>query len=179
MTKLITCLLVCCCIVPIWAQNGSYFLSHHSPTEENFDNVCFDMAQDQNGVMYFAMKAGVFEFDGREWGLIPGAGAVYGLNKNDSGEIFWVGAKGFGKIGLDKNGFKQIQFLSDSSVTDVFQTLAIKDQVYFITDNKIYHYENQKANAEIIVSGNSQNLFTGMFEIFGDVYVQTERNTTF
>ncbi len=137
------------------------------------------MAQDQNGVMYFAMKAGVFEFDGREWALIPGAGAVYGLNKNDSGEIFWVGAKGFGKIGLDKNGFKQIQFLSDSSVTDVFQTLAIKDQVYFITDNKIYHYENPKANAEIIVSGNSQNLFTGMFEIFGDVYVQTERNTTF
>lgn len=179
MTKLITCILVCCCIVPNWAQNGSYFLSHHSPTEENFDYVCFDMAQDHNGVMYFAMKAGVFEFDGREWGLIPGTGAVYGLNKNDSGEIFWVGAKGFGKIGLDKNGFKQIQFLSDSSVTDAFQTLAIKDQVYFITDNKIYHYENQKANAEVIVSGNSQTLFTGMFEIFGDLYVQTERNTTF
>lgn len=137
------------------------------------------MAQDQNGVMYFAMKAGVLEFDGREWDLIPGAGAVYALNRNDSGEIFWVGAKGFGKIGLDKNGFKQIQFLSDSSVTDVFQTLATKDQVYFLTDNKIYHYKGGQGKAQVIISGNAQSLFTGMFELFGVVYVQTERNTTF
>ena len=30
------------------AQNGSYFLTHHSPSEENFDNVCFDMTQDDH-----------------------------------------------------------------------------------------------------------------------------------
>lgn len=137
------------------------------------------MAQDQSGVMYFAMKAGVLEFDGREWDLISNSGAVYALNKNDSGEIYWVGSKGFGKIALDEKGFKQIQYLSDSSVSDVFQTLAIRDQVYFLTDNKIYHYQEGQPKARIIISGNAQSLFTRMFELFGTVYVQTERNTTF
>ncbi len=179
MRKLITCWLFCICLLPVCAQNGSYFLSHHAPSEENFDNVCFDIAQDPNGIMYFAMKAGVLEFDGREWDLIPGAGAVYALNRNDSGDIFWVGAKGFGKIGLNKNGFKEIQYLSDSLVTNVFQTLSIGQQVYFLSENKIFLYRGGKSKAEVIISGNSQGMFTGMFELFGIVYVQTERNTIF
>ncbi len=135
MRKLITGWLLCICALPVCAQNGSYFLSHHAPSEENFDNVCFDIAQDPNGIMYFAMKAGVLEFDGREWDLIPGAGAVYALNRNDSGDIFWVGAKGFGRIALNPGGFKEIQYLSDSLVSNVFQTLAIGQQVYFLSEN--------------------------------------------
>src|SRR5687768_920231 len=144
-----TCLMVLCAITA-FAQNGSYFLSHHSPSEENFDNVCFDMAQDKNGVMYFAMKAGILEFDGREWDLIPGAGAVYALNRNDVGEIFWAGAKGFGKIGLNKRGFKEIQYLSDSTVTNVFQTLAIGQQVYFLSENRIFLYRGGKSRAGLL-----------------------------
>ncbi len=179
MRKLITGWLLCICALPACAQNGSYFLSHHAPSEENFDNVCFDIAQDPKGIMYFAMKAGVLEFDGREWDLIPGAGAVYALNRNDSGDIFWVGAKGFGKIGLNSNGFKEIQYLSDSLVSNVFQTLAIGQQVYFLSENKIFLYRGGKSKAEVIISGNSQGMFTGMFELFGIVYVQTERNTIF
>jgi hypothetical protein len=179
MRNLITCWLMCFCAISVCAQNGSYFLSHHAPSEENFDNVCFDMAQDKNGIMYYAMKAGVLEFDGREWDLIPGAGAVYALHRNDAGEIFWVGAKGFGKIGLNKNGFKEIQYLSDSTVTNVFQTLAIGQQVYFLSENKIFHYRGGKGKAALLISGNSQGMFTGMFELFGIVYVQTERNTIF
>src|SRR5688572_25565150 len=136
--NLITCLVVSFCAFPLFAQNGSYFLSHHSPSEENFGNICFDMAQDNHGIMYFAMKAGILEFDGREWDLIPGAGAIYALNTNSTGgDVFWVGAKGFGKIGYDKKGFKQIQYLSDSSVTDVFQSLSIGEDVYFLSENKI------------------------------------------
>src|SRR5690349_18519461 len=179
MRNLISCWLVCFCAISVSAQNGSYFLSHHSPSQENFDNVCFDIAQDKNGVMYFAMKAGVLEFDGREWELIPGAGAVYALHKNESGEIFWAGAKGFGKIGLDRKGFKEIQYLSDSLVTNVYQTLSIGQQVYFLSENKVFLYRGGKSKAEVIISGNAQNMFTGMFELFGIVYVQTERNTTF
>jgi hypothetical protein len=176
---LIICWLVLLCAVPSWAQNGSYFLSNHSPSEETFDNVCFDMAQDRNGIMYFAMKAGILEFDGREWDLIPGAGAIYALNQDQSGEIFWVGAKGFGKVGYDRNGFKQIQYLSDSTVSDVFQTLSIEDDVYFLSENEIFLHRSKESKTEVVISGSSQTIFSGMFELFGSVYVQTERNTTF
>ena len=179
MKTLLTCWMLCVCAMTLPAQTGSYFLSHHSPSEENFDNVCFDMVQDKDGIMYFAMKAGVLEFDGREWELIPGAGAVYGLNRNDSGEIFWVGAKGFGKIGLNNEGRKQIQFLSDSTVNNVFQSLSVGEQVYFLSGNNIFLYRGGKSKVEEAVSGNAQTMFTGMFELFGIVYVQTEGNTTF
>lgn len=179
MRKTATTWLLCLCALSAVAQNGSYFLSHHSPSEENFDNVCFDIAQDKNGIIYFAMKAGVLEFDGRDWDLIPGAGAVYALNRNDSGEIFWVGAKGFGKIGVNEKGFKEIQYLSDSTISNVFQTLAIGQQVYFLAENKIFLYRGSHTKAEAIISGNSQSMFTGMFELFGVIYVQTERNTIF
>jgi hypothetical protein len=161
------------------AQTGSYFLTHHSPTEKNFDNICFDMTQDQNGVMYFAMKAGVLEFDGREWDLLPGAGAIYALNRNAKGEIFWAGAKGFGKIGFDDRGFRQIQYLFDSTASDVFKTLVTGDEVYFLAQNKIYRYTTGQSKAEVIITGSAQNVFAGLFELFGVVYVQTERNATF
>lgn len=179
MRNFFTCWLLSLCAFSVCAQDGSYFLSHHAPADDNFDNVCFDIAQDNSGVMYFAMKAGILEFDGREWDLIPGAGAVYGLNRNDAGEIFWVGANGFGKIGLNRFGFKEIQYLSDSTTTNAFQSLTIGQQVYFLSENKIFLYRGGKSESEVIVSGNAQNMFTGMFELFGIVYVQTERNTTF
>ncbi len=179
MKKLIFCGLFSLCAFASSAQTGSYFLSHHAPSEENFDNVCFDMVQDNNGVMYFAMKAGVLEFDGREWDLISGAGAVYALNRNDAGEVFWAGAKGFGKIGVNNKGFKEIHYLSDSSVTNVFQTLTVGQQTYFLSENKIFLYRGGLSKTETIISGNGSNMFTGMFELFGIVYVQTERNTTF
>jgi hypothetical protein len=179
MARVLTSWVFLLCAITSWSQTGSYFLTHHSPSEENFDNVCFDIAQDDHGIMYFAMKAGVLEFDGREWDLIPGAGAVYGLNRNDTGEIFWVGAKGFGKIGLDQKGFKKIQYLSDSSVTDIFQTMSIGSDVYFLSQNRVFLYNSDEKKVSVFVTGNAQNMFTGMFELFGMVYVQTERNTTF
>lgn len=179
MAKLISAWLLYCCALPLWAQTGSYFLSHHAPAKENFDNVCFDMAQDRNGIMYFAMKAGVLEFDGHGWALLPAAGAVYALHHDASGEVFWAGAKGFGKIGSDEKGLKQLHYLSDPSVSDVFQTLAIGRDAYFLSENKIFIYRAGKSKAEVVISANAQNLFTGMFELFDIVYVQTERNITF
>ena len=179
MKKFVFCWLFCSWALVGFAQNGTYFLSHHSPSKDNFDNVCFDIVQDKHGIMYFAMKAGVLEFDGREWDLIPGAGAVYALNRNEAGEIFWVGAKGFGKIAQNRQGFKEIQYLSDSLTTNVFQTLAIGEHVYFLSENKIFLYRAGSSSAELLITGNAHTMFTGMFELFGTVYIQTERNTIF
>src|SRR5690606_25889141 len=151
MKRLIFCWMFCLSALVAGAQSGSYFLSHHAPSEDNFDNVCFDIAQDNNGVMYFAMKAGVLEFDGREWDLIPGAGAVYALKRNDAGDIFWAGAKGFGKVGINPYGFKEIQYLSDSTTNNVFQILTIGQQVYFLSENKILLYRGGNSKPEVIV----------------------------
>ena len=69
------------------SQTGNYFLSHFSPTEESYDNVCFDIAQNKNGLLYFATRNGVLEFDGRNWNLIRGNGAIYSLQIGEGERI--------------------------------------------------------------------------------------------
>src|SRR5882762_4915805 len=74
------------------AQQGNYFLSHFSPSDERIDYLTFGMAQDSKGVIYFANKNGVLEFDGRNWGLVATPGPVYAVTT--SGEN--VFAAGYG-----------------------------------------------------------------------------------
>ncbi len=48
--------------------------------------------------MYFATQGGIIQFDGLNWNLIPGTGAVYSLQA--SGDVlYWAGAAGYGTIG--------------------------------------------------------------------------------
>ena len=157
------------------AQSGNYFLSHHSPSEERFDYVCYDMAQDAKGMMYFATKAGIIEFDGRDWDLLSVNSAVYSIKINSAGEIYWAGAKGFGKIGLDAHGFQQVELLSDSTVSDVFQSVIVKDKVYFLSDAGIYIFDSHLQKTNVIKATDSEGSFLRLFELFGVVYTNTEK----
>ncbi|MFZ6012847.1 MAG: triple tyrosine motif-containing protein [Bacteroidota bacterium] len=156
------------------AQTGNYFLSHYAPSQERFDNVCFDIIQDARGVMYFATKAGVLEFDGLNWDVVQGKAAIYSLQINDDGEIYWAGAAGFGKIGYDENGFEKIQLLSDTSTRDVFQSLVIKDQVYFLSTEAVYILNKTSQKIVTIQTSSLTGSFTGLFELYDVAYVNTE-----
>jgi hypothetical protein len=179
MKTLICLLLIGCTATGLFAQSGNYFLSHYTPSDKHFDNVCFDMAQDQRGVMYFATKAGVLEFDGSHWDLLHGQSAVYSLQINSSGDIYWSGAKGFGKISYDNNGFQQIETLSDSTVTNVFHTLSIDDITYFLSDDIIYVYKASTGVIQKISATDLTGSFTSLFEIFDKVYTKTENKGVF
>lgn len=163
----------------ILAQTGNYFLSHYSPGKEHFDNICFDITQDARGVMYFATKGGILEFDGRNWDVLKGQSAVYTLQVNASGEIFWGGAKGFGKVGIDKHGFQQLELLTDSTIFDVFQSLSVKNYIYFLSENAIYIYDTAARKTTSIKSTDISGPFTRMFELFGAVYVNTSQQGIF
>lgn len=161
----------------LFAQTGNYFLSHYSPSEERFDYLCFDMAQDSKGVMYFATKAGVLEFDGRDWELLPGKAPIYSLQIDKDGVIYWAGAKGFGKIGLDRHGFQEMIVLSDSTVTNAFQSLIVDEKVYSVTEETIYVLDpsnNATQTVKPLAKGES---FLKVFELFGKVYVNTDAGT--
>jgi hypothetical protein len=163
--------------VQSWSQSGNYFLSHYSPSEERFDYVCFDMAQDVNGVMYFATKAGILEFDGRDWDLLQVQSAVYSIKINEQGEIFWAGAKGYGRISTNKHGFQQVETLSDSLTRDVFQSIVLKDKVYFLSDQSIYILDNKTSKSTSVKLGDGENAFVRIFELFDIVYANTVNGT--
>jgi hypothetical protein len=158
-----------------FAQPGNYFLSHFSPTEESFDNVCFDIVQNQNGVMYFATRNGILEFDGRSWNLIPANGSVYSLQVSSDGTLYWAGANGFGTIITDDQGFQHVQSLSPPDVKEVFVSIIVDDKLYFLSNEGLYLYENPEKEPLTIPSSNFTGAFTGLFEIYGSLYLTSEQ----
>ncbi len=159
-------------------QNGHYFLSHHAPGDERVDHIAYDMAQDAAGIMYFATRSGVLQYDGRNWDLIEGNGAVYSIEICQDNTIFWCGANGFGKIKVSPDGVKQIEVLSKADDHNIYQTACIKNQLYFLSEEVIYSYS---ANDSITItrSTNLTGAFSYLFEMHGKVYVSTDRSQVF
>lgn len=164
--------------VPLFAQTGNYFLSHYSPNTEQSGNVCFGMTQDDHGVLYFATKSGVLQFDGRNWDLISDTGPVYTILNGPSDEIYWGGSNGYGKISYDKNGFQTSQLLSDK-ITNVFESTSIKDNVYFLSEGAIFSYAVNSQKTFSIKSTAATGSFLGLFELFGKLYVSTQNDGLF
>ena len=157
------------------AQPGNYFLSHFSPTEESSDNVCFDIVQNQNGIMYFATRNGILEFDGRSWNLIPSNGAVYSLQVSTNGMLYWAGASGYGTIITDDQGAQQVQTLSPDGVSEVFVSLIVNDNLYFLNNEALYVYSDTQKEPLTIPASNLTGAFNGVFEIFGSIYLNSEQ----
>lgn len=155
----------------VFGQTGNYFLSHFSPSEERFDYICFDMAQDSQGIMYFATKAGIMEFDGRDWDLLQGPSAIYAVNINPQNQIYWAGAKGFGKIGINSRGFQEMQPLGNPDVVNVFQIVVAGERVYFLTEEIIYVLDEKSGKIDSIKPSATGDSFSKLFELFGTVYV--------
>src|SRR5882724_6539348 len=80
-----------------FGQSGNYFLSHYTPDDERLDYSTFSIAQDDKGVIYFANRKGLIEFDGRNWGLINTSGPAFTI-ATAGREIFIGGFNGFGKL---------------------------------------------------------------------------------
>lgn len=165
-------------IVAGHAQTGHYFLSNHSPADKGIDQESFDMIQDRNGVLHFATQSGILTYDGKNWDVIPCGGAVYALEISNSGEVFWAGTNGFGKLTRTKSGFLTAELLSDSTYRNVYQLLAIADKVYFMNDD---HVVVRDGDSNHLVKANEDlsGSFTSLFEIFNTAYVVANQGQCF
>jgi hypothetical protein len=160
------------------AQTGNFFLSHYAPVTERFDNVCFDMVQDGRGILYFATNDGIQQFDGKEWDLSSGKGAIYSVAIDKSGDIYWSGSIGYGKIVPDANGKDSLLVMS-TNVSDVFQSVAVGEQIYFINDQSVFVLGPGSPVATTIESTSLAGAFTGIFDLYGEAYVTTESGNIF
>lgn len=160
------------------AQTGHYFLSHYSPGDKRFDHASFDMAQDDNGVLYFATRSGILIHDGKNWELISCSGAVYAIELNQSGNIFWAGANGFGEVIKDSYGRFTCSLRSDATIKDIYQIVTIHDQVYFMNDNAVFIYDGVESIVTIAANSLARS-FSALFEIRGKVYITSASGDTF
>lgn len=156
-------------------QTGNYFLSHYSPREEQFDNVCFDIVQDSRGIVYFATRGGIQQFDGRNWNLVQGNGAVYSLQITEEGDLLWSGATGYGKLETHPDGTQAMVKFSGGDVREVFQSLVVKNKAYFLSEDALTIWDLKSLIPVTIQSTTLTGAFTGIFELFGSVYLNTQR----
>jgi hypothetical protein len=159
------------------AQPGHFFLSNHSPGDKTIDHVAFDIMQDHNGVLHFATRSGIVSYDGKNWDLIS-CGAVYALELTDTGEIFWTGAQGFGKIRRSPGGRLASELVSDAAITEFYHVAAVGSEVYFMNEETIFIYDEPSVRTITAGKYNSGS-FTTMLKILNRVFVQTSAGQLF
>jgi signal transduction histidine kinase/ligand-binding sensor domain-containing protein len=132
--------------VKVNSERGYPFIRYFSADEYNAHTQNFDIVQDNRGVIYVANFAGVMEYDGENWRLIPTKQItkVTSLAMDTSGKIY-VGARGeIGYLEPARNG--SMEFISLNKLInpdqlkflDVIKTFASPDGIYFITSRTIF-----------------------------------------
>ena len=136
------------------AQNtiGIPNIVNYSKQVYNAGSQNWGMAQDKNGMMYFANNNGMLAFDGSFWRLyqIPNKTIVRSLAIDEDGRIYAGGQAEFGYFFPNKNG--ELEFTSlknllparDNDFADVWNISFYKGHVFFRANKKILEYDKKK-----------------------------------
>jgi ligand-binding sensor domain-containing protein/DNA-binding CsgD family transcriptional regulator len=151
MKRLLTFLLICRISVA-GAQNPigipdiiNYHNSNYGAGTENRS-----IAEDQNGVMYFANLEGLLSFDGSSWKLysLPNKSIVRALVIGKDNRIYVGGQDDFGYFTPDRSGklfftsLKTLLSKKDYSFSDIWNIVLDGQDVFFRSKEKIFQYNS-------------------------------------
>lgn len=159
------------------AQSGHYFLKHYQPGSDQINYLSFDIHQDPQGILYFANRSGVLQFDGRSWTQIAAQGAVYTLTAGTAGEIYAGGSGGFGRIALNQQNQVSYSSLSDSlpDARNIFGAVSLKDEIFFVNESNIYKVSTNSLKTERLAhSTATQGSYAGIYQIGESIFVDTD-----
>ena len=154
------------------AQLGRPFITNYSYQDYDAGPTNWWATEGDNGVMYFAQGAGVLEFDGVTWNLIPmnGNGARC-LAKDDNGVIHVGGIGEMGYLKPAANGKLEYVSLLDQIpeehrlFADVWEVKYFKGKIIFGTEFKLYLWDGN--TMQVITS---ENGFHVMNVVHGKYY---------
>jgi hypothetical protein len=157
-----------------FAQTGNYFLSHYLPPDKKIDPLCFAVAQDPRGIMYFANRSGVLEFDGKNWQLAATPFPIYTLAVSAKGIIFAGGLAGFGKVEV-VNGTIAFRALhgTDPDAKGIRGSMAANDFVYWISEKHVFVYEISSKTVSKL-SAEAGNKLKGIFQVGDRLLVSSQ-----
>ena len=149
----VVCLLLLLPKINGFAQEmGSPFTRNYHATEFKAHMQNWAIVQDHRGILYFANKEGVLEYDGSNWNIIKVNRDVSSLDVAPNGRIY-VGA--IGDLGvLEPNATGKLEFSSFISKLDtsaktrnfeeVWKVYATQEGIYFQTNKWLARYKNGK-----------------------------------
>ncbi len=156
-------------------EPGFPFLKNFAPAEYRAHAQNFSIAGDRQEMVYFGNFAGVLQYDGETWRLIPSVNAsrISSLALDSNG-ILYAGARGeLGTLRPDKTG--ALQFTAIDSALQVtlspfaeIRTLSTtRDGITFISGNTVYNISNGKST-----SWTSPREILGGFHCSGKFFLQ-------
>lgn len=162
----------------VWGQTGHYFQTHYKPGNDNYSALSVDIQQDANGILYFANRSGILQFDGRTWTMVPTPAPVYAISIAHDGAIYAAGSMGFGYIGLNRENQQTYLSLSDSirGLGSVLTCKAWGKSVYFLNEYTLLRQDSAKGKPVWLLNATSTTgLFTGLFEVGRQLFVNTQK----
>lgn len=130
------------------AEVGRFFLESFSPEDYGAHAQNWDLEQDGQGLLYVANGAGVLQYDGASWRLIPTANrsVARSLALDSEGRIFVGAVAEIGYLAPTLEG--QLEYVSlldfvpedDRGFSDVWQTHALPDGVYFQSEERLFRW---------------------------------------
>jgi len=156
------------------------------PNVVNYDKAAYgggtnnwDIQQDRNGILYFANNEGLLSFDGTYWKIypLPNKTIVRSVRIAADNKIYVGGQNEFGYFSPGKNG--ELRFFSlkgkiplrHQSFTDIWDIVAIKDSVYFRSEESIFQFSGGKIK---VFPATSRWVFLG--EANNQLIVQDKEN---
>jgi len=113
-----------------------------------YSNYIHAVVCDDNGFVYAGSAYGVLQFDGYRWNFIHVKAGTYVTSLAYHNGYLFVGCTNdFGYLKANKNGIWQYISLADtfqiSLSNAIWKIFAVKDKIYFQTDEAIYVYDNK------------------------------------
>jgi hypothetical protein len=162
------------------SQTGNYFLSHYAPPDKKIDPICYSIVQDARGIMYFANRSGILEFDGKSWRLAATSSPVYTLAATTDGQIFAGGLSGFGRVDFSRG---ELSFVSmsgtDADARGVTSSAANGNFVYWLTGAFVFSYDQASQKTQKLPVPDKGNSFKKLFTIGDQIFVATENGTLY
>jgi hypothetical protein len=151
------------------AQKGGFFTVNHTPRIKNVDNLNYDIAQDVNGLMYFANRKGIIRFDGQDWELLPTPTSVYAIEVTEDNKIYIGDKYGFGNYDPFK---KEIKYISDTTENQIFfQILRQGDRLYFLSEGSLIDYSLKRKKVENVFKAFESVSFNKIFILDNQVII--------
>jgi len=163
--------LICTCL-SLHAQEGHYYLSHYT-SERQGSTLSFDMTQDPAGLMYFATRTGIKQFDGRNWRSVEAKGIAYTLSLASDGRVFAAGEGVFGFITTARDFTLHVTPIVAEAGIDFFESVVVKDNVYVVNEKEIVVYSVVANETKRLKLPAGEEGFANLFELLGVPYAST------
>lgn len=153
-------------------------MSHYS-SEHQGNTLSFDMAQDANGLMYFATRTGLKQFDGRNWRSIKNSPIIYTVSVADNGNVVAAGEGFIGLVTVAADFSLELKPIIAEVGVDFFESISSKGSLFFVSEKKIIVFNSASGKTQQLKLPKGHEGFANLFELFGSAYVHTFDGTLY